>query len=401
MNNQKTLFSFELQVLIEAIRLILLNKQKDTFSALINSSDIDWERLTQMAVYHRIRPLLYEACRIVGFENKSVAVLKKFVRNQAMNDLSSIQELGNILAFFQENDIECIPYKGILFSEKLYGKKPYRESCDIDILVKPEKASKAAKLLLENGYNLTTKHTEIHKIDDDFIDDLIKRAQNGELGLYKESPMGIKLYIDFHWAIGENFHFYTIDLNEFFEQTEIENFQRKLVRIPNAKAIFKMMLNHHGGRGCWLRLKDFADLIAFRNRYPEHDSSCLRNWAEEMKMKKIFDTGNAIMENIFSESGESIVFEQKIGHRIFSFWEKSRHYDRFLPKIKYKSIYRQLQDTPLSWAEYTHQLIKFYSLPNALERKRLMVFPDRFTYLNALSKLISYLWYRVKIKKIV
>lgn len=60
-----------------------------------------------------------------------------------------------------------------------------------------------------------------------------------------------------------------------------------------------MLLNHHGGRGPWLRLKDFADLIAFRNQYPDYYHNRAPMRAAETKTKKFFDMKNVIAESFF------------------------------------------------------------------------------------------------------
>lgn len=394
MNYKSSQFSLELQILIEAVKLCLLNSPKDKFSKLINSKEVDWQKLPEMVVYHRIRPLFYEACRLVEFKNKEVKVFENFSRRQAIKNLVISEELGRVLLLFQERAIEVIPYKGILFLEKLYKNKVIRESSDIDILVKPQNALKAIKLLLEQGYFISTTHSEINAADDSTLTVLIERTQIQELSLFKDLPSGLNVHIDFHWGVGETFHQYSIELDELFEESSIETFQRREVLIPNSKTIFKMMLNHHGGRGCWIRLKDFSDMLAFQNQHPELELTTLQNWAAEMKMSRVFAVGNAIMQGIFLDSEPHQQIETKLQKHIFDYWETSKEYDHFWSKYNHRNIYRQLQDAPMSWLALSHQLIKYYAIPNEMEKKRLVVFPDRYVYLNAITKLVSYAWFR-------
>jgi len=394
MNYQGSRFTLELKILLEAVKLCLLNSPKDTFEVLINSNEVNWQKLNEMVIYHRIRPLFYEACRLVDFKNKEVKVFEKFSRRQAIKNLVISEELGRVLLLLQENGIEVIPYKGILFIEKLYKNKILRESSDIDILVKPRNALKAIKLLIQEGYAISTTHAEITSVDDSVLTELIERTQIQELSLLKDLPSGINVHIDFHWAVGETFHQYTLGVDELFEEANVETFQRRQLLIPNTKTIFKMMLNHHGGRGCWIRVKDFSDMLAFQNQHPELELATLQTWAAEMKMSRIFAIGNAIMQGIFLDSEPHQQIEPKLQKHIFDYWETSKEYDHFWSKYNHRNIYRQLQDTPMSWLALSHQLVKYYAIPNEMEKKRLVVFPDRYVYLNAFTKLVSYAWFR-------
>jgi hypothetical protein len=398
MNSKTAQLSLELQILVESIKISLLQKPGDEFSALINMSTVDWKRLRELMVHHRIRPLFYEASRIVGLKNETIDQLKNFSMNQALLSMISGEELGRILSIYKENNIGCLPYKGVLFSDKLYKNKALRESGDIDILVKPDQAVEAIKLLHKEGYIFSNLNSEIGEIDDELLEELVNRTQIQELSLIKELSHGIKIHIDFHWAIGETFHKYNIQIDELFEESSVETFQRRQLLIPNAGTIFKMLLNHHGGRGCWLRLKDFADLIAFRNQYPDYYHNNAPIWATETKMRKVFDMGNAITESIFFESPLDTKVEKETQQRILKGWETTEDYDVFKTKFNHRRIYRRLQDEHLSWVSHLSQLLVYYSIPNRMEKKRLFVFPDKFVYLNVLSKAVSYLWSRIGFK---
>lgn len=397
MKNHYQQFSLELQILVEAIKLVLLKSNEKKFSELIHSSSIDWNKLQKMLEYHRIRPVFYEACRMVGFENNWVIRAGRFTKRQVMTNLATGQELGRILSIFQEEKIEILPYKGILFSEKLYQNRPLRESGDVDVLVKPENALNSLKILLKDGYRISPKFTEIKNIDGDTLLEVIERNQWKELGLDKTLVSGVNILIDFHWGFNETFHQYHTPMEELFAKSNIELFQKRQVLIPSTEIIFKMMLNHHGGRGCWLRLKDICDLIAFRTQFPEHSLEKLNLFASEMKMQRIFEVGLQISNELLSENPYNRVKNRSIVNSIITFWETSVHYDNIIPKLKFKNIYRLIQDEPVSWFSLINRHVKYYSITNKSEPQRLIVLPDKFVYLNAFSKLLTYLLHRLKL----
>lgn len=156
-----------------------------------------------------------------------------------------------------------------------------------------------------------------------------------------------------------------------------------------------MLLNHHGGGSCWLRLKDFCDLIAFKNTYPNYSLQELKALANEMKMNRILENGIQLLSMFFLED---LTFNPtKTQSKIISFWGKANQYDKVIPKIKYKTIYYSLQDEKIGWFTYLSIQIKFYAIVNVIERKRLISFPKQYVYLNVFSKIASYLWRRVRI----
>ncbi len=399
MKNYYPQFSLELQTLIESIKLVLLKSNEATFTALIHSPALDWLRLQNMLEYHRIRPVFYEACRMIGFDNQFVSRVRNFTKRQVMANMTIGQELGRLLFLFKENRIEILPYKGILFLEKLYQNQPLRESGDVDVLVKTDDAFNSIKILLKDGYKISSKFTEINDFDDNTLVEIIERSPWKELGLDKTLASGINVHLDFHWGFHETFHQYYISIEELFKKSNIEIFQKKEVLIPKIEIIFKMLLNHHGGRGCWLRLKDLCDLIAFQKQFPELSLDNLSSFASEMKMQRVFEVGIQISNELFLEISQSQSENHILIRKITDFWENSLHYDRILPKLIFKNIYRLIQDEPISWLTMVNRHIKYYSIPNKAEPRRLIVFPDNFVYLNTFSKLLTYLLHRLSLRK--
>lgn len=112
-----------------------------------------------------------------------------------------------------------------------------------------------------------------------------------EVGLHKANKLGFNFYIDFHWDITGSYHQYTINLDDLFNSSKSDNFQKKVFLMSSPDAIFTMLLNHHGGCSCWLILEYFCDLIAFKNTYHNYSLQELKVLANEMKMNRILENG--------------------------------------------------------------------------------------------------------------
>jgi len=388
------MISKELQLLIESIKIVLLDASPNVFKNLTNDPKLNWQRVDKLLKNHCIRPIFYQACRNINFQNDLVERVGVFTKKQAIKNLFDGQETSYILDFFKQNNIPALPYKGQLFLEYLYQNRPLRESCDIDIIVQPENLYESLKLLLADGYKLSIKGELTYTLFKE-----IYRFYGREVGLDKKTKVGKDVHIDFHWGINESFHEYPIGVDDFFKEAELNDFNKKEVLVPSINTIFKMLLNHHGGRGCWLRLKDMCDLIVFRKSYLQFETSQMVEIAQKMGMVNILNQGIFLSDTFFSDTIIREVSEsQKKAKEILAFWDKAEHYTHvnLRARLAYEKIYRSLQDKNWSWFKSIRLNINSMSIPNPMESERLIIFPDSFIYLNFFTKILSGIWKLLK-----
>jgi Uncharacterised nucleotidyltransferase len=382
------MFSPELRLLILSIQVVLLNTKHKEFKRLATTPTLNWEKIDKLLKYHRITPVLFAACRQVGFTHPFVETMGNYAKRQSIKNLNEAHESGRVLALLKQNNIVALPYKGLLFLEKMYQNRAIREIGDLDILVKPEDAVVALKVLIADGYKLVIDGEPT----DAFLEKIIARVANREVGLDKISPLGLGVHIDFHWHINEAPQ-YVFDLNTLFEETSLESFQGHLLTIPNRQTIFKMLLNHHGGRDCWVRLKDLTDFLALKLAYPDFDFEQKKTLAKEMCMQRLFIHGQYLLDTIML--GRDWANKEEIDKSsiksILSMWEKAEHWDKIWPKIALLKIYKNLQDKKENWGTFINQQIGYHAKAGPAESPRLVILPDRFVYLNAFIKLLSYI----------
>lgn len=384
----KDMFTPELRILIESIKVVLLDCPEAPLRELLEDSSVNWKRLKKMVVYHQIRPVLNEAFNRVSYDSPISEELRDFTLQQTVKNLAEVSELNQLLQLLLKNDIPVLPYKGLLFLEKIYLNKQLRESGDIDIIVQPKNALKALKVLLEDGYELKVEinpsEVELHSI--------INRAQWREVGLIKKNPIGLNINLDFHWDISETFHNYNLKLEDFFINTTESEFLGQSAIVPHFDYLFMMLLNHNGARGTWLRLKDLCDLIEIKKQFPNTRMSEL---AYNARMDTVYSTATELMNvSFYKQNFKKPTMATVL---IIEFWEKSEYVHNLVPKIQMHRIYRLVQDTKPSWFKYLNIFLKYYSVPNIVERKRLLVFPDNYQVLNGISKLVTYIFFRLNI----
>lgn len=378
-------FSLEMDLLIESMSVVVLKTPIDRFRQLIKRSDVDWPRLEKLVKYHSIRPMLSEACNLAGFDNASVEEWASFTRLQSIHNMAYGKEAIRILKIMEAQKIIVLPLKGLVFLDKIYEGRPLREMGDFDILVSKAESVRALKILLAEGYRL--KVDEV--INDKLLTDIIEKTPNHEVGLFKETKMGIMIHIDFHWKVYEAPQ-YNFETEEILSGTQIANFQGETCLMPNSEILFKMLLNHHGGRDCWLKLKHVADLLIFLVKQKELSREELNDLGRSMGMEQINKLGVALVDLIFLKKEDAYINPHLL-NQIVHFWENGKDIKSIYPKILRLRIYRKVQDHPTSWRKLLWQELEFHSKATPVESKRLMVFSERHVVLNSLMKLLSYL----------
>jgi hypothetical protein len=381
------MISRELSLLIESIKLTMLDGSVPDFREKVNDPKINWDKILKMVHYHHIKPVFYRACKLAGFNNQHIERIAYFSQTQAIKNLTEKVESIRILKLLEKNEIHAVPYKGLLFLEKLYNNEAIRQIGDLDILVKPTEAFNALKVLMDDGYELKIEGT----LTDDLLKSIIETKPSPEISLLKKNILETNFSIDFHWGMNESPYF-KIDANSIFECCEMAEFNNAKLSIPNEIGIFKMLLNHHGSRECWVKLKLLVDLIAFKKAYPKLKNDLLQGISKEMNMLKIYTAGESLIELFFKkETKETINYPDAIAlKRIVEMWETSKHWVYILPKIWLLRIYRLLQDKKTSWWKLIKTEAEFHAKIDLSVAKRIFILPPKYIFLNTLSKFYSY-----------
>jgi len=116
---------------------------------------LNWKYVLTTSELHGVLPLLRARIDEYGAgivpESVSHELNRACLANAARN-LALTGELLSILALFDAEGIEAVPFKGPVLAEELFGTVSMRQFCDIDILVKPEAVLRARDLLAARGY---------------------------------------------------------------------------------------------------------------------------------------------------------------------------------------------------------------------------------------------------------
>lgn len=147
------------QEVITLLNLAIHGEKNKSFNRRIN-----WEEIINEVKAHEISALIYSA--IYGqssLEGLSKEKLEEWKRNTfltGVNQISHYNQVGKVLEYFNEKNIDVIVLKGLVVRE-LFPKPEFRTMGDADILVHEEDLERVSELLQSLGYKLE-KCTDEH-----------------------------------------------------------------------------------------------------------------------------------------------------------------------------------------------------------------------------------------------
>ena len=382
--------SLELEILIESVKVSLLGQSVEVLKELLIQEKTNWQRLEKLAIFHAIRPILFDAFQRADFVNSLSQKLEERTRIQSIFNLATTLELHRVLALLEKQEVRVLPYKGVLFIRELYKNLPLRETHDLDLLVHPKDAQKALEILLEDGYCFSINNPK-QLNNAQIITEVLQTFDFIEVGLDKKTEMGLAIHIDFHWHIKENVHDFKVNYDEFFI---IKNEPKNKSESKNSiseKTIFIMLLVHHGGRECWTRLKHFCDLIAFLKTTSLNKQE-LQQIAKELEMERFFDIGLELYHNEFLNDTAANRDSKTVKKEIINYWEIAQLWLRLDLRIRFTFIYLKLLDRKMSFLNYISKNYRYFSTPNLIENPRLITFPAQYPFLNFASKVVTFIW---------
>ncbi len=131
-----------------------INPEITTRLVVETGKPIDWERLIHRAEFHGLGPLTYTHLKNIagGMPTGAQQALKAlFIRHRRANAVRA-QVLSQILSFFTQENLPVILLKGAALAFQIYPQPGLRPMRDIDLLVKPDDAERAQKILLKAGF---------------------------------------------------------------------------------------------------------------------------------------------------------------------------------------------------------------------------------------------------------
>lgn len=121
-------------------------------------NDLNWDAFLDFARAHRILPLAFSRLAAAGasLPPSIEARLRDAWHRNIFHATANVVELAAVLAAFESESIDAMPFKGIVLAAAVYHDLAARNAGDIDILVRRSDLLRATAILLARGFDLLT-----------------------------------------------------------------------------------------------------------------------------------------------------------------------------------------------------------------------------------------------------
>jgi hypothetical protein len=280
--------SRELELLLLCARLRLDQQHVRRIVDLLDRG-VAWNEVAFLAGRHGLTPFLHRALsglssdRVPGDVQNRLRSMAQAIRFQ---NLGAVRELIRILRALEAAGIAATPYKGPALAAFLCNDLGMRESCDVDILVRPSDAIRARSIVLGLGYSpksripdwVRTTHVRFHC-------SFTFRSSDGLIN------------VDLNWRV----------LPRYWRIPEIpEHEWGSLRRLSLAGASIPwfspecilFLLCMHGSAHKWDTLKWIVDIAEMLRAYPNLDWGSLANQARRTGSERMVAVGLVLARDL-------------------------------------------------------------------------------------------------------
>jgi SAM-dependent methyltransferase len=256
----------------------------------------DWTRLVELALHHKITPLLYRAlARRREVPPEIRAALRRHHGEQARRGLALVRELLELVAAFEGAGVGVIPWKGPALAELAYGSIAARLAGDLDLLVRPEHAGRAAAELEARGYVEQTRYRTGRALDP--AEDAWYREVQAEY-VYLRPRDG--MVVEPHWTLAPRPLAVEFDLEGIWRRAG--RFRLAGREVPGmALEDLAIALSVHGSKHEWTELRWICDLAELVARHPRIDWAAALARAEEQGCARMLRLGLALAARVLGE----------------------------------------------------------------------------------------------------
>ena len=234
----------ELKVLLEMITVESHEQmQKDDVRG------INWDAFIELAIHHRIYPLLYSKFKKNNVDvvpSKVIQVIENLSKSNIFQMLYLCGEMEQINRLGNENHIPILFLKGPVLAKELYGDVSLRTSSDLDILVPIQKLNDMEELLQNAGY-----------VKDEYIETILndwKWRHHHFTYIHPTKEVKVEVHWRLNPGLGKEPSF-----NEMWERKCTSYLTKSPLYFLGKEDLFLFLVSH-GARHGWSRLRWLFDI---------------------------------------------------------------------------------------------------------------------------------------------
>lgn len=253
--------------------------------------NLDWEYLIQIALEHRIMPLLYHNLNTIcpdAVPSFALNKLQDYFNNNTGHNLFLTGELLKLLDLFENHGIPVLPFKGPVLADFVYKNIALRQFVDLDILVHKQDVHKAKNLLLRHGYQTPLQLTEVQEAV------YLQHAHH-----YKFIRDDNIVFVELHWAITQKYFSFAFNTEHLWKRLKPVSFAGNMISSLSPDDLL-LILCVHGFEHCWYRLSWLCDVAELIRVHQKIDWEWVFQQAGILGSKRILSLGLFLAKELLS-----------------------------------------------------------------------------------------------------
>lgn len=220
----------------------------------------DFGRLFDLARNHGVLSLLHSHLveSDISLPSGYMTQLQdEYCTNVAQN-LAAAAELLTLLAIFEKNGIPALPFKGVTLANAIYGKVGLRPAGDLDVLIDGTDLSRAARLVIAQGYQLKTSvQADGHPAASHVFEYHFERFSDG-------------MIVELRWRLNEWYLQVDLGMDWLWPQRQCANLLGRPMTVMSPEHTLILLCMHASKHG-WSRLIWLCDIAQLLVSNPNLD----------------------------------------------------------------------------------------------------------------------------------
>lgn len=244
--------SVERQLIIYGCQTAIPEGQVKEMSKFLESGEIDWKYLLNVAQRNSVLPLL--SWNLINASTELLPdqiriFLEDELQRHLRTNLYLTGKLIELIKCLEVENIRAVPFKGPLLSVQAYGSAALRDYGDLDILVQPKDFKRAVDIIKENGYEPLTSVSWLEKTNW-----YISRKKD----IYFANP-DRSVIVELHWKLSGSHFGLPKEVNGLWERLENVEIAGSDIPTLSFNDLF-IYLCLHGSRHSWERFQWICDI---------------------------------------------------------------------------------------------------------------------------------------------
>ena len=254
---------------------------------------VNWNGLLPVVRRQRVAGLVNDALASAGIACPAdvADTLGSWARRIARRNLNFAAETVRLQRALEAAGIPALALKGVALAQLAYGSLKLKQTQDIDLLVPPDRAEPALRLLQREGYALSHPATDLSDVQ---FRAVLRNAREVQL-LHRDKKMRLEL----QWRSATNpLLLNGVDANSATQSVTLADGTSVVTLAPDDLFAYLCV---HGAQHAWSRLKWLADLNALISAAP---ADTVRLYRHAQAIGAGFCAGQALLlcDRLFSRS---------------------------------------------------------------------------------------------------